>query len=325
MNSVDETWTATCKRLQEILNVDTYDRWSDDRLTRALEAYIPLSDEALTAWDGKYESKVAAVGNAIGPHAPGEMLVVWPETTLPRSMDPRRPERVPFQLRNLIETHENVALLLGAQGRPVDDDHANNGCLLVQKSISDTGMDYDWLYSKVRLVPYGEIVPLREVARFLDYPWGNYDISEGRSNDLVHWRGHGLGLMVCFDNVFPFLARHSANQGAGHLILVTNNSWYDLASGIRQHCDMDILRAVELRRPLARVSTNGYSHIISPEGRVAEETAVYSDGLITAEVFPGRGQSLYMLAGDIFAQLCVLATVLLVAGALWAGRSEGIF
>ena len=305
---------------------DTYDRWSENRMTRALEAYIPPSDKALTEWDGILQARRHDTRGLAGPYLYGDLLVVWPETTLPRSMDPRNSDRIPFQLRDLLKPHENTALLTGAQGRPVDDDHAENGCLLVEQGCGeDAETEYHWAYSKVRLVPYGEVVPLREVARFLDYPWGNYDISEGREARVLDWRGHHLGLMVCFDNVFGFLARNYARQGAGQLVLVTNNSWYDLASGIRQHCDIDVLRAVELRRPVARVSTTGYSHIITPSGRVARETAVYSDGLITAQLAPGTEQTVYMLAGDAFAQLCLVAGVLLALGAVWCGKSEGIF
>ncbi|MBN2081971.1 apolipoprotein N-acyltransferase [bacterium] len=299
--------------------VDTFERWSDDRLQRSLDAYVPLSAEALDHWDVYQDREESGRFDLPGPRRMGEMLVVWPESALPRSMDPRRPERVPYEVQNLIDDHENSALLTGAIGRPTGGDESYNGCLLI-----GGGDDLRWPYSKVRLVPYGEVVPLREVARFLDYPWGDYDLSGGESLAPLRWRGHVLGLGVCFDNVFSFLARGQVKQGAGGLVLVTNNSWYQLASGIRQHCDMDILRAVEFRRPLARVSTTGWSHLISPSGRILTETAPYSSGLIEAVMWPGDTQSAYLRFGDLFALLCLLAGSLVVLGAAFAGPSEGI-
>lgn len=299
--------------------VGTFERWSEDRMTDTLAAYVAPSDSALVEWDGELESRRAENPGFIGPRRDGELLVVWPESVLPRSMDPRREGRVPYQLQNLLGGHEDAALLLGAIGRPEDDDHAQNGCLLVQPDG-----EVSWPYSKVRIVPYGEAVPLREVARFLYYPWGSYDLSAGRSAAPLRWRGHCLGLGVCFDNVFSFISRQQVRAGAEGFVLMTNNSWYKLASGVRQHCDFDVLRAVEYRRPVARVSTTGWSHLIAPTGRVVAETGVRSAGLITPALVPAAGSTVYAVVGDVFAQLCLLAALVMSAGVLIAGRSEGL-
>lgn len=297
----------------------TLERWSEDRMTRTLEAYIAPADEALTEWDQELKQRRAETAGVVGPQRHGELLIVWPESVLPRSMDPRRADRVPYQLDNLLGGHDNAALLLGAIGRPENDERAVNGCLLVEADG-----ELSWPYSKVRLVAYGEVVPLREVASFLDYPWGSYDLNSGRSAAPLKWRGHTLGLGVCFDNVFSFLSRQQVRDGAEGFIMMTNNSWYRLASGVRQHCDIDILRAVEFKRPLARVSTTGYSHHVLPTGRVAEQTGVRSAGLITPSMFPGDTITVYGVIGDLFAQLCVLAALLISVGALITGRSEGL-
>ena len=299
--------------------IGTFERWSEDRMTDTLAAYVAPSDRALVEWEGELESRRAGAAEFVGPRRDGELLVVWPESVLPRSMDPRREERVPYQLPNLLGGHDDAALLLGAIGRPLDDDHAQNGCLLVQPDG-----EVSWPYGKVRIVPYGEAVPLREVARFLDYPWGSYDLSAGRSAAPLRWRGHSLGLGVCFDNVFSFLSRRQVRDGAEGFILMTNNSWYELTSGVRQHCDIDVLRAVEYKRPLARVSTTGWSHLIAPTGRVVAETGVRCAGLITPAMVPAGGSTVYAVVGDLFAQLCVLAALIMSAGVLIAGRSEGL-
>jgi apolipoprotein N-acyltransferase len=299
--------------------METRERWSDDRLSAALEAYLPLSEGVLDSWDEELRQRREAQAGRSGPRRLGELLLVWPEGALPKGMDQRHAELVPYDVRTLLNDHDNAALLMGALGRPVRDKQANNGCLLIE---GDGEMS--WPYSKVRLVPYGEVVPLREVARFLDYPWGNFDLSAGRSTAPLNWRGHRLGLLICFDNVFSFVARREVQAGAGALVLMTNNSWYNLASGIRQHCDIDVLRAIEYRRPLARVSTTGWSQLVAPDGSIPAQTEVYSDGLLEASLWPGGQRTLYLLLGDLFAQLCLLASAVLVLRLLVAGESEGI-
>jgi apolipoprotein N-acyltransferase len=219
----------------------------------------------------------------------------------------------------LLAQNDDVGRLVGAQGRPQDSEHAENGCLLIEPDGK-----LSWPYSKGRLVAYGEVVPLKDAASFFDYPWGNYDLSAGRSAAPLRWREHVLGLSVCFDNLFSYLAREQVRDGAGSMLLMTNNSWYKLASGIRQHCDMDILRAVEYRRPLARVSTSGWSHIVLPSGKIAEQTQLNRPAVLTAKLLPGDTTTPYLVLSDLFAQLCLIAAIMLSSWALLAGKSEGI-
>ncbi|MDQ3023297.1 MAG: hypothetical protein M3R04_02750, partial [bacterium] len=120
-----------------------------------------------------------------------------------------------------------------------------NGCILTSRESSS------WQYSKIRLVPYGEVTPFRGIVTILRFPWEfGRDLSVGREIKAIKWRGHSVGPLICFDNVFPFIANAEARAGAGYLVLMTNNSWYPMRSGIRQHGDLDVLRAIETRRPL---------------------------------------------------------------------------
>jgi len=301
--------------------LDCRRRWDDDLLNLTLEHYVPPADAMLTEWKQEQQRRQQERQGLVGPWQPEHMLVMWPETVLPvrGGLDPRRPEKVPFQLMSLLADHDDCALLLGALGKPTDDEHAQNGLLLVEPNER-----LRWVHSKVRLVPYGEVVPFREVVRFLRYPWGNYDISAGRSVAPFSWQGHTLGGLVCFDNVYGFITRQQTLDGAEALVLATNNSWYKLHSGIRQHCDIDVLRAVECRRPLARVSTTGWSQLVGPDGRVINSTAIAGPGQITAWVPATQGLSPYVLLGDVFAQLCLIIAVLLLLRPVVVGTSEGI-
>lgn len=184
----------------------------------------------------------------------------------------------------------------------------------------------EWVYSKVRLIAYGEVVPLGDVVRFFANPWGNVDPVSGRSTAPAVWRGHRLGVQVCFDNVFAFVSRQQARAGAGMLVLITNNSWYQLASGIRQHCDMDILRAVECRRPVVRVSTTGWSHVAGADGKIAPglETGQPGAGFILADVPEIKAETVYTLVGDVFAQLCVILSLLAGGWAMLSTPHEGM-
>ncbi|MCH7471918.1 apolipoprotein N-acyltransferase [bacterium] len=293
--------------------------WSDQVLTEALAAYVPVTDDVMQSWEEGRAAEHEMRAGFVGPVLEPELLVVWPESALPKALDQRRPALMPIQVSSLFEGRDNVALLMGALGQPSSDDKRENGSLLLEERGA-----MRWAYSKLRLVPYGEVVPFRNLVRFFDYPWGRRDLSEGRSLAPFTWRGHSLGLMICFDNVFTFVPRGQVRRGAGALILMTNNSWYDLQSGARQHSDIDVFRAVEYRRPMARVSTTGISHVISPEGRVVHETAMDKEGLIRTSLAPGKVVTPYLILGDLFAQLCLALGMMITIPAMLIGRSEGM-
>jgi apolipoprotein N-acyltransferase len=196
-----------------------------------------------------------------------------------------------------------------------------NGCILTSREGST------WPYSKIRLVPYGEVTPFRGIVTFLHFPWdfGGVDLNAGREMKPLEWRGHKFGALICFDNIFSFISRTEAKAGAQYLVVMTNNSWYPMRSGIRQHCDIDVFRAIETRRPLLRCSTTGWSQVVDRNGRIikSSEQRVGEPDYVEAAMQPGTGTTPYMLVGDLFAQFCLVAALLFTVPPLVIGRSEG--
>ncbi len=300
-------------------SVSSLEEWNDNFMQRVLDAYLPLSQAAVEDWQPEARAWRQQQRRFIGPQRAPQLLVVWPESSLPRGVDPGRPERLPAQVRLLASSGQDTALLLGVLGRPHEDERAENGFLLVPRQG-----DLRWAYSKVRLVPYGEVVPLGAVARVLDYPWGDYDISAGRSLEPFDLNGTQLGLGICFDSFLGYPFREQVQRGAQVLILGTNNSWYESKGGIRQHCDMDVLRAVETGRMLARVSTTGWTHFISPEGITLASTNIDRPMKLERWVDLREDMTPYVRLGDLFAQVCLVLSALACGWCVLAGRSEGL-
>jgi apolipoprotein N-acyltransferase len=296
--------------------LQTLESWDVRDVETSLDEYIPDTSALYEKWD---RARTARNPQLTGPPAPEAELVAWPESVLPRRMSPRHPERIPPRLTELLDEREGMGLLLGALGRPRAEHLNENGCML----LDGDGL-LRWGSSKVRPVPFGEVVPFREAVSFLPFPWGKFNLDAGLELEPLDWRGRRIGTLICFDNVFPFVTRRQAINGAGSFILMTNNSWYDLHSGIRQHCDMDILRAVETRRPVSRVSTTGWSHFVDSRGRITQQTGIDRSGVIETEIQPQSAGSVYLAAGDLFAQLCLAAGLLLAGAWFIPGPSEGL-
>jgi apolipoprotein N-acyltransferase len=83
---------------------------------------------------------------------------------------------------------------------------------------------------------------------------------------------------------------------------------------LRQHLANAVLRAVENRRPVLRVTNTGISAHISPRGVVSDATGSFQPATRTWRVMPSTGgKTFYTRHGDLFVALCAAFSILLVA------------
>src|SRR5258708_25592964 len=61
-----------------------------------------------------------------------------------------------------------------------------------------------------------------------------------------------VGVLICYEDIFPGLARDSALAGAEVLAVLTNNGWFGEGGAAYQHATHSVLRAIETRRPVIR-------------------------------------------------------------------------
>ncbi|HEX2100814.1 MAG TPA: apolipoprotein N-acyltransferase [Candidatus Synoicihabitans sp.] len=126
------------------------------------------------------------------------------------------------------------------------------------------------------MVPFGEYVPLRPVLGWIDkfVPIGG-DFQPGRTSGLMTVRfggvDHAIAPLICYEDIFPALARRSVRDGADVLAVLTNNAWYGEGGAAYQHAAHSVLRAVELRRPVLRVGNGGWSGWIDEFGNIRAE------------------------------------------------------
>lgn len=163
---------------------------------------------------------------------------------------------------------------------------------------------------KVHLVPFGEYVPVKKFLPFIDkLVVGIGDFSPGVINPLP-LDGHRVGVLVCYEAIFPELARESVRQGSDLLVNVTNDAWFGNSSAPWQHLAMVRFRAVENRVWIARAANTGISAFIAPSGRVLGATELFVPAAATVEVGLGARPGLYARTGDLipllFLAICVL-------------------
>jgi apolipoprotein N-acyltransferase len=250
----------------------------------------------------------------------GAELVVWAESSLPFPLR----EHPEFGRRVRQAAQETGSALIigsldwraGEQGRR----QVYNSVFLVP-----AGEPPRLAYDKAHLVPFGEYVPLRRLLFFaskLVEEVGELSAGSGEQH-LAAGTGvpgvPGLGILICYEIIFPGLARQAVNAGAQVLLTLTNDAWFGKTAAPHQHFAEAVLRAVESGRWVVRAANTGISGIIAPSGDVLARTELGQATLAQAEVFPRSERTLYVRVGDVFAWACVIVAAVVAAGTATRG------
>jgi len=162
----------------------------------------------------------------------------------------------------------------------------------------------------VRLVPFGEFVPLREQLPFLkDYGVRPEDVAPSKKHVLVNTNVGKAGVSICFESLFPQISRQETRNGAQMLFVITNDGWFARTQCARQHLMMAKLRAVENRRYVLRAAATGISAVIDPYGRTVAELEIHKRGVVKANVAPMNGLTIYTRFGDWFVYACAVTAL----------------
>jgi apolipoprotein N-acyltransferase len=175
-------------------------------------------------------------------------------------------------------------------------------------------------YDKIRLLPFGEYVPL---PRWFPGAWllsgvvG--DFTPGTEYPLMPLGGAArCGVFICFESAFPEVARTFTREGADVLINISNDGYLGRTPVLKQHLANAIFRAVENERPVLRVTNTGISAYIAPDGEVWQATNSFEPAVRTWWVTRTDSQTFYTRHGDLFVALCAIVSMLLFSYSQWS-------
>jgi apolipoprotein N-acyltransferase len=230
-------------------------------------------------------------------------LAVWGESAL----DPgANTSSVRSQVTAAIRA-VGVPTIAGAVVRSPDGRIYNEGILF------DGGGHVVGEYRKVHLVPYGEYVPFRHelswISALQQIP---YDMTPGDRLHPLTVDGIRFGDVICFENSFPSIDRSLVADGAGFLVVQTNNASYGFTAASRQHLEMSRLRAVENGRWVVHAAVSGISAIIDPEGRVVGETGLFQPAILRGTIRTSTRLTLFTRYGDIVPWASLVLVILLL-------------
>lgn len=208
---------------------------------------------------------------------------------------------------------EKTALLFNTvwSDRPDDDDapYFNSALLVDGKGVVGEP------YHKLRLVPFGEYIPLRALFRWVPQVSqavpGSF--TPGERAIPLELSGVRLGGAICYEVVYPWIVRAQVAAGADALYTLTNDAWYGSGGAQEQHWQAAVFRAVETGRPMLRAAVTGISGWVDGRGRTLARLGPGARAGIAGRLkVPPRGyRTLAGRVGDTVPFVC--AAALLVA------------
>jgi apolipoprotein N-acyltransferase len=233
-------------------------------------------------------------------------LVIWPESPMnfSYSRDP--------QLQNTIAkfAQDNHTSILLNSLEPAPNGGSTNSAVLVNEKGEMSAR-----YDKIRLMPFGEYVPL---PRWLPGSGSVRGIvgefTPGTSFTLMPLGALRAGVFICIEAAHPEIARSFTNEGADVLINISNDGYLGPTAVMRQHLANAVFRAVENDRDVVRVTNSGISAYIDSNGAISDTTPPFQPAVRTWTITRnGLGSTFYSRHGDVFAYGCALITLGLIS------------
>ena len=271
-------------------------KWEPTHLTFTLKTYQDLTREAAR-------------------HEP--WLTVWPETAAPFFFM-RDPAGTDW-LKQMVKA-TGRPLLFGA---PAYERNGPDVYYYNRANLLDGQGELLGYYDKVHLVPYGEYVPLRKYFPFFNkLTQASGDYLPGRKAKLLDLAGDKIGVLICYESIFPNLARSHAAAGADWLVVITNDAWFGHSSAPYQHFAQSVVRSVENRRAVIRAANTGISGVIQPTGRVTSIMDLDVRGVLMGSAPAMKIKTIYTAIGDVGPQAALGVTLFVFAAGFYRRKKH---
>lgn len=281
-------------------NIPQDEKWLLEKSDENLEIYQKMTLEA-------FANQSEAV-----------QLVIWPEASFPHEIAidlQSHIDRVGVFPGNVLlgaVTYENKGrlpkgILYSPMGFPI-----YNSALLFEPGPKLAGT-----YFKHHLVPYGEYVPLRNYIPFIGKLTNQMgEFLRGTDYKALSSGSAKIGVLICYEDIFPAIARQLTVNGANLLVNITNDAWYGDSSALPQHLSFSAFRAIENRRSLVRATNTGMTASFDAVGKIWALAPKFQQTILYDKVPLLNLESFYSRHGDIFAYACLAISGLLMLGSL---------
>lgn len=232
-------------------------------------------------------------------------IVIWPETAMPFVFNA---ERDANRYVKRLPSRVNSDLLFGTIWKDRNERFYNSAYVLGRDG------NVNGIYNKVHLVPFGEYTPLARYLPFLEKITAQgAGFASGDDYYPISTVIGKVGILICYEGVFPHITNTAVLKGAQFLVNLTNDAWYERTSAAFQHLSFYVFRAVETDRYVLRAANTGISAIIDPRGHITARTPLFEEHVLRGNFGIRNNRTVYVRYGDYFILLAWLFLAVLIA------------
>lgn len=289
-------------------NIDQKDKWKPENLDLVFQSYVNLT--------GRPASRTPDI-------------VIWPEGALPAVIDDLIAPGSPYAPRLRDALRPGQTLMMGAnRAEPDGEGGYRYFNTLVAFRREAQALRVTGVYDKHRLVPFGEFMPLGDLAGKLGIRALVHmpdDFTAGPPPRPLRPVGVApLQVLICYEALFPGFGAGVGERPAW-LLNVSNDAWFGKTSGPWQHLNIASYRAIEQGLPVVRSTPTGVSAVIDAKGRIVSgaRLGLGEEGVIDARLPEPTAPTPYSRWGDWpFAALIALSAGCWLAGKRRRPRPE---
>ena len=250
-------------------------------------------------------------------------LIVWGESSVGTDID-----RQPVLLRQIrrLAADTGAQVLVNQDASLPDGARSKVALLIGRRGIAGS-------YTKTRLVPFGEYIPLRGALGWIAR------ISQAASSNMVPGDGAHLiqatdrlgrplplGVLICFESAFPDMSRVDTDLGAQLIVYQTSDSTFQRSWAPAQHASLSAVRAAETGRPAVQAALTGDTVAFDARGRLLALMPAQQRGVTVVRLGlpPAAARTLYDRLGDYVPWAATgIAAVAAITGFLMVRRARG--
>lgn len=265
--------------------------------------------------------------------------LIGPETSIPYSVWEDRlnsNQQIQF-LKSYVKAFPKLTIITGAATNQHYDAGAPHSATARKFAESEeyydsynTALQIDTtpkieLYHKSKLVPGVEkmpfsklLKPIEKIAFDLGGTSGSLGVQKEPSvfMNKVAAKKTIVGPIICYESIYGEYVGKYVQKGATVLFIITNDGWWYDTPGYRQHLQYGRMRAIEMRRSIARSANTGTSAIINQRGDVEQATDFWVPAAIKASINANDKITFYAKHGDYLAEISAALSVLILLSSL---------
>jgi apolipoprotein N-acyltransferase len=219
-------------------------------------------------------------------------LIIWPENAV--DVDVNTSPIVAIKITQ-ISTDLRTPILIGGVTKSTAG--LRNQSILFNPNAQQ-------IYTKRYLTPFGEYMPLRNIAtKFSSYANDVTDFVGGTDDQIFRVNGLTFQTLICYE----LLNDSFRDQISGDFLTVqTNNATFGDTAQLDQELNIAKVRAIETGRYIPYVSTTGVTSFIDNDGQIYRELPKFNSATLINNVISVEGRTWTQIYGRYLESISIV-------------------